>query len=50
MKLEMSLGQTGELQAVGVAVEDPSGHRLSASGAGVAVWEGGTIAAVARVR
>jgi hypothetical protein len=37
------------VQAVGVAVEDRTGRRLPATGAGVTLWDGATIAAVARL-
>ena len=50
MRLDMSLGEVRGLQAVGVAVEGRDGQRLPGSaGAGVALWDGGTIAAVARL-
>jgi uncharacterized membrane protein len=49
MRLEMSLGEVHGLQAVGVAVEDRTGHRLPASGKDATLWDGGTIAAVARL-
>lgn len=49
VRLEMPLGQLGDVGAAGVAVEDRSGRRLMASGPSVRTWEGGTVAAVARL-
>jgi uncharacterized membrane protein len=48
IRLEMNLGQPRGIQAVGVAVKDTSGRRLPATG-DVDLWDGATIAAVARV-
>ncbi|HEX6513617.1 MAG TPA: hypothetical protein VF157_15040, partial [Chloroflexota bacterium] len=49
MRLEMAAPRLRGIQALGVAVEDSAGERLPASSSGVPLWDGGFIAAVARV-